>query len=421
MLRQVRTLKDVVDWGLCTGCGACHSHCRKGEIRLVNIPSIGIRPHFDSEACANCTGCLSICPGYHVDASPEPRDQPSWLAGDEAIGVALEIWEGHASDPELRHKGSSGGVLSALALYCLEREKMNGVLHSRAEEGHPLGNTTVVSSTRDELLAGAGSRYAPAAPCEGLKRLEEMEGSYVFIGKPCDAAAVAMLRQQRKDLDRRLGLVLTFFCAGTPSTQGTLDLLKAMDVNPEDVDTLRYRGEGWPGNFRVISNGGSREASLTYSESWSRLTGYRPLRCNLCPDGLGRVADISCGDAWHTFAQNGGPGTSLVIVRTRRGQEIVRRALAAQYVSLRRVGTDAVHQAQPGLLQRRTEVFGRLLGLRLLMIPTPKFRKFSLVRSWFRLPFRRKATTIVGTARRAIVRGWWRARPIQVVRKETAV
>lgn len=410
MFSQIRTLKEVVEWGLCTGCGACHYNCDKGVVELVNVQDLGIRPNFTGEGCADCTRCISICPGIQINGEEMTGPSSSGESSPD-LGVVLEVWEGHASDAETRFRGSSGGVLSALALYCVEREGMTSVVHSGKSEELPWGNVTRVSVNRGEILSNTGSRYAPSSPCEQLADIERSDGPCVFIGKPCDTAAVGMLRAQCADLDRNLGLVLTFFCAGTPSTKGTLDLIEALGADRNRVQSVRYRGEGWPGDFRVLQSGDPAEKSLTYSESWDRLTGYRPLRCNLCPDGLGRVSDISCGDAWHKFGNPGDPGRSLVLVRTKRGQEILRRAIAANYVELTPVGAEAVLAAQPSLLNRRRELFGRLLALKLLGIPTPRFLNFGLARSWFRLSTLRQVLTVTGTLRRAVSKGWWRRRP----------
>lgn len=381
----------------------------------MNIEAVGIRPRFDSELCAGCTKCLSICPGYSVDGDLASRGLPKDADPCLEFGPALEIWEGHATDPEVRHRGSSGGVLSALAVYCLEREDMAFVLHSAMDESRPWLNATVQSRTRGDILARTGSRYAPSSPCDGLARVENSGRPCVFIGKPCDTAAVGMLRQERPLLDQNLGLVLSFFCAGTPSTRGTLDLMRAMSVAPETVTSVRYRGEGWPGKFKVVQENGLQEHSLSYEESWGKLSGYRPLRCHLCPDGLGRVADISCGDAWEQFGKNGDAGRSIVLVRTPRGQEIVRRAMAANYVHLTPAKPGNVLAAQPNLLQKRRDLFGRLAGLRMLLVPVPQFRGFSLLNAWMRLPSSRKARTVLGTIKRAIKRGLWRRRPILVL------
>jgi coenzyme F420 hydrogenase subunit beta len=268
----------------------------------------------------------------------------------------------------------------------------------------PWENKTFRSRTRQDLIARAGSRYAPASPCEGVSEIEKSDKPCVFIGKPCDVAAVSMLRHDRPQLDSNLGLVLTFFCAGTPSTQGTLNLAGSLKILPEQIDSVRYRGEGWPGRFKIVYDDKRREQSLSYSESWGKLTQYRSLRCNLCPDGLGRLADISCGDAWENSTDNGNPGLSFVIVRTERGKRILRGAIIANYVQLQPAAASNVFAAQVNLLHRRTEIFGRLIGLKLFAIPLPRFIGFSLVHSWMRLPFGRKVTTILGTARRVIMR-----------------
>jgi coenzyme F420 hydrogenase subunit beta len=340
--------------------------------------------------------------------------QPSRTAAEHEFGPALEIWEGYAADPEIRFRASSGGLLTALSLYCLEVENMKFVSHIGMDASSPWRNRTVQSRTRKELLSRTGSRYAPASPCDGLNSIEESDGPCVFIGKPCDAAAVSKLRQERPALDRKLGLVLTFFCAGTPSTQGTLDLLKLLDVSPADVDGLHYRGEGWPGRFRAAKKDGGVPSSLSYKESWSRLTSYRPMRCNLCPDGLGRVADIACGDAWEQFEQNGDHGRSIVLVRTERGRRILQGARAAGYVDLQPVTSAAVLAAQENLLQRRREIFGRVLALRMFGIPAPRFVNFSLFHSWIRQPLGIQLRTVLGTIRRVFRRRLWRKQPLQI-------
>jgi coenzyme F420 hydrogenase subunit beta len=296
---------------------------------------------------------------------------------------------------------------------------MGCVFHTAMDDDSPWLNKTVKSHNRKELLGRSGSRYAPSSPCEHLDEIETSNKPCVFIGKPCDTAAVSMLRRERPELNRNLGLVLTFFCAGTPSTEGTLDLATSLGIATGEIDSLRYRGEGWPGDFKIIYDSGKRERRLSYDDSWSKLTHYRSMRCNLCPDGLGRVADISCGDAWENSSDHGNPGMSLVIVRTLRGQRILRGAIAANYVTLQPASANNVFAAQGSLLRRRTEIWGRMLGLKALGIPTPKFNGFSLLQSWLQLPLRRKATTILGTAKRAVARKLYRRQTLMSQSTET--
>jgi coenzyme F420 hydrogenase subunit beta len=313
----------------------------------------------------------------------------------------------------MRHLASSGGALSALALHCVENENMGFVLHTGMDPEKPWLNRTVKSRNRAEILSRTGSRYAPASPCEGLRDIEESDSPSVFIGKPCDVAGADMLRKKRPDLDGKLGLALSFCCAGTPSTRGTLELLASMNLTPDRLRELRYRGEGWPGGFTARQRNASEERFVSYRESWGRLTSYVPLRCRLCPDGFGRLSDISCCDAWHAYKNDGetSPGLSIILVRTERGREILHRAMAGNRLNLRRISAQDVLKAQRNLLEKRSELFGRLAAMRLFLIPAPQYPGFSLLRAWLRMPILRKLRSFAGTVRRIVQRRLWRGLP----------
>jgi coenzyme F420 hydrogenase subunit beta len=377
---------------------------------MIHVEAEGFRPVFDHSECRDCADCLSVCPGAGIDANLKLGALPKTVETDHEFGPTLEIWEGWAADPEVRFRASSGGLLSALSLYCIERAGFSGVIHAGMDTTTPWLNTNYISRSRADVLKRAGSRYAPSAPCAALSEIGNDAGPHVFIGKPCDASAVSVLRERNPRIEEMVGLVLTFFCAGTPSTRGTLQLLEQLKIDREGVRELHYRGSGWPGRFRVVSDTQSAPPTLTYAESWGRLTSHRPLRCNLCPDGLGRVADLACGDAWENYEENGDPGRSLVLVRTARGREILRGAVEAGYVTVERVGPDNVLRAQSNLLQRRRALFGRLLAFRLAGAPVPAYRGFSLLRSWLRIGVRAQARTFAGTLLRVVQRSWFRRR-----------
>ena len=232
------------------------------------------------------------------------------------------------------------------------------------------------------------------------------------MGKPCDAAAVAHARNVRPRLDANLGLVLSFFCAGTPCTGATLDLLHRHNIHEGDISDLSYRGEGWPGMFKVVRRQIKDSFSMTYMESWSRVAGQRPFRCHLCPDGLGQMADITSGDAWNRYdAAEENPGLSHVLVRSKKGAQIIKRAMASGYLTLEKIYPANVIEAQ-GLVQRRREVFGRLLGMWFLGVPFTRFKGFRLLKVWLKNTPYDLIRTVFGTQRRLVQRGMCRPKPI---------
>jgi coenzyme F420 hydrogenase subunit beta len=416
-LKDFDTVKGVVDWRMCLGCGACAYICPERKIELVDVLSHGVRPLVANEKCGRCRDCLKVCPAYENDHRPL-LDGPGLIPDiKSACGPVLEIWEGHASDPQIRLMGSSGGLLTALSLFCLEREGMHGVLHIAGDPAEPIRNRTRLSRTREDLLAATGSRYAPASACDRLGLVEDASGPCVFIGQPSEVTALRKAEGLRPALARNVGLALSFFCAGSPSTQGTQELLRAEGIALDDVEEVRYRGQGWPGWFGVRRRNNPEFSPLqTYAQSWGFLQRFRPFSVNLTPDGSGEDADISCGDPWYRPIGSDEAGFSLVLVRTERGCGLLRRAREAGYVTLAPADVPKALNSQPNLIRKRGSIWGRLLALRLFGLPAPELRGFSLFENWMSLSLMEKAQSTLGTARRIVQRQLYR--PLKILDSE---
>lgn len=375
---------------------------------MQDFEGIGYRPVRTGQPLA-CTeeDLLSVCPGAGTELA---RSIPVEGIGPDIVaanGPTIEVWEGHASDPELRFSGSSGGALSALAAYCLDEGGMNGVLHVGADPDDPFKNRTVLSRTIEELRQNSGSRYAPATVCDGLQRIEDAGGTCAFIGQPSEAAALRKVQSLRPELKGKIGVVMSFFCAGSPPIEGTRELVRSRGIDPRDVSHLRYRGRGWPGNFAVWVKGKTEPVlEMTYAESWAFLQRFRPWSVQIWPDGSGEHADITCGDPWYRKVEPGEAGSSLVVARTETGRQIVRAAIQAGYLTLQPLDPTKLLASQENLTSKKGAVWGRLFAMRLLGIPTPRHEGYSLFAMWKLLPLRAKIASVAGTARRILQRGY---------------
>jgi len=416
-MKFIKNVKDVAEWRLCLGCGACAYACPEGKVQLVDVTHDGIRPRVDAGGCSSCGECLKACPGYETGHGTNREvfgDRIRYVDGFlreqlSAWGPVLEVWEGYAADPDLRFRGSSGGLVSALAIYCIEQEGMFGAVHTGAHAETPWLNRTVVSHTRSDFLERTGSRYSPASPCDGFREMESAPSPCVFIGKPCDVVGLRMTQKFRPELDRNVGLAIGFFCAGTPATQGLLDLMGRYNIDPEQVEEVRFRGIGWPGKFTVRLKGESGPAcEIPYLESWGFLQKYRPYRCHLCPDGTGEFADIACGDPWYRDIPPGEKGHSLVLVRTEKGRKFLQGAIESGYAILEQADPSIILRSQKNLLDKRGAIWGRLLAMRSFGVPVPKLEGFSLLENWKGIPFKEKLRSTLGTARRILQRGYYR-------------
>ncbi|WP_067196939.1 Coenzyme F420 hydrogenase/dehydrogenase, beta subunit C-terminal domain [Microbacterium sp. XT11] len=389
-------IADVVSRDACSGCGLCPR--LDPGVRMQLDDRGYLRPVLDGES-APVDDAVAVfdrsCPGMRITAPEAPADAEH----DALLGPNVGLWQAWATDEDVRKAGSSGGALTALHAWLLETGRAARITGAAAERTAPRRTVPVTITTRDQALAAAGSRYAPVG---ALENPDAFRSDSAVAGKPCEIAA---LRAAAPDVvDGEAPLLLSFFCAGTPSQKATDSLLDELGIAPDrPVDALRYRGNGWPGRFTARS--GDTEVSADYDESWGRVLGpTTQWRCKICPDGVGQAADIVCADSWETdergyptFAE--GDGISALIARTARGRETILAAVDAGVIAVRALNGRHLRDAQPLQTARRRFLFARLLGSRLAGRRPPRYRGFGLIRLTVSRP--REAVRVMrGTFRR---------------------
>ena len=366
----------------------------RGRYRMTNVEAIGFRPVKVNPAVASLD-VGSFCPGIFLTRDQEQDDGHS-AALWEDWGPVLEVWEGFACDADVRHRGSSGGAVTALAQFAANALGMN-VVGTVASKKDPFVNEV---GGADRLSDMPGSRYAPSSPCQALSP-EDESAPTAFIGKPCDVAGLYNLDRLRRPHPDSFSIGI--FCAGVPSVAGNRQLVREQGLDPDQVSGLKYRGEGWPGLWRARThNGQTRE--MTYADSWHYLQRFRQWRCYVCPDHTGEFADISVGDPWYK-ANREGEGKSLIVVRTKKGQTMVRQAMEQGFIEAVRLDDDKLPQSQPGLLETRSSIVGRLFAMRLFRLTQARFTNMGLDRAWRRVGVRTKIRAVGATAKRLVKKG----------------
>ena len=368
--RLDRAIERVVAGGNCSGCGACAQlDAGLGMALDTHGFSRPVRTGPSTAAPGAVRRFDDACPGVVVRAAAAPG-----AARHPTMGPVLEAWEAWATDPEVRFTGSSGGTLTAIAGWLAATGEAQRVVGARADSGEPRRTVSVTITTREEALASAGSRYAPVS---NAAHPDALDPGCAVVGKPCEASAIRALAPDGP-------LLLSFFCAGTPSQHATDALVTELGLAGR-LRSLWYRGHGWPGSFTATTADGAT-AQSSYDDSWGKHLGRQvQWRCRICPDGVGESADVTAADLWTTdergypdFAD--GEGVSALIARTPRGLDVVRRAIAAGVIAATPVDIARLAAIQPLQRQRRTTLAGRLAGIRLAGGRVPAYRGFGLLR-----------------------------------------
>ncbi len=398
---KLKSISDIDREGLCIGCGFCASLVG-GRSSLVERSDGFYHPFVDTDNPEIIKKIFEICPGLHCSffGKMTTKHERIW-------GPIKQAKLGYATDDAIRWYGSSGGGITALISHMLDKGIIDAVIQVGQSRNDPLRTETYVNTKKEEVLHCASSRYCPSSPLIKIYNiLSEPDTKFAFVGRPCDVSALRKYIRLNPYLQSRVVLLISFFCASTPSYRATELLLSKLNIKKEELDNFWYRGRGWPGRATAISKSGKTN-SLSYMESWGDvLSNYAHFRCKICPDGVGFSADISFADAWET--DRNGPvfhekdGRNVILVRTENGMNALRRAVEDKYIITSDFNISELMKMQPSQADKRIIAGARLLALRLCALPYPKVKGYPIYRNLLQANFFTVTVNFLGTVRRRL-------------------
>lgn len=364
----------MVKEGLCTGCGTCLAMCPLSAINMFKDNSKGTYvPQVDWEKCSQCGICLEVCPGHSVDFG----QLNGFIFGnkpvDVSLGYYLDCYTGYATDYDVRYNSASGGLVTALLIFALEEGLIDGALVTRMSKGNPLEPQPFIARTKEEILSASKSKYCPVPANIALEEILEEDGKYAVVGLPCHIHGVRKAEEADSTLKAKIFLHLGIFCIHTPNFLATEFLLWQRGIAKDDVIKIDYRGEGWPGGVSIYLRDGSR-IFIPWFDAWKPLNlAFFPRRCTLCCDGACELADISFGDAWAPEFSNDKNGTSAIISRTPKGEELLQHMVAKEIIKLNSTTAPKLAQTQQDFRSKKAGIKIYMLYEKILRHKVPEY------------------------------------------------
>jgi coenzyme F420 hydrogenase subunit beta len=373
----MKTISDVIRNNMCIGCGLCTIEDSAAGMVFDNDGFLIPKVQHNKDISSFCPG-ISTTPG---------------LEGE--LGLTHKLWGkiascsiGHSLTKDVRYRGSSGGVITQLAISLLNEQKITKVVQIGRSKFNPLLNEEKINSEGETVLECTGSKYSPSSVLTAVRHIKNSnDDKFLLIGRPCDVSAMRSYLSKDKELKDKVYLLVSFFCAGTPSVSATKDILYKFDLTESEVKHFAYRGNGWPGKTTVETDKG--RYTMDYDESWGKILNKKlHIRCKVCADGIGESADIVCADGWDCddkgyplFTE--GDGNSLVLSRTALGDKILKDLKSRQELYLKDIEPDRINYIQPYQLNRKRNVISRSFAFRILnkkVVKQTGYRNFTNLR-----------------------------------------
>lgn len=298
----------------CCGCQACRDICPVQAVHMY-LDSEGFwYPVRDEERCIHCMACKRVCPMEHADEKIRER-----------IYVGVQ-----AKKDSVRFDSSSGGMFSVLADFVLKRQ---GVVYGAGFNHEMLVVHKAVydkNSLRDILKA----KYVQSDMSGIYREVQEhlRMGKWVlFCGTPCQAQAMRLFLGE--DFPRLILADLICYGAASPGIwKAYADYLEHR--NNGKLESFSFRDKRNRDSGRSCSyviNGKEKTEKMNKNLYCKLYFGNYLLRhtCHTCRfSTVERDSDFTLGDFWGIEKKkpewNDGMGTSLVMIHTKKAEEIWR-------------------------------------------------------------------------------------------------
>ena len=355
-MEEIKNLSDIVDNGLCIGCGLCQSIAGENLIS-INMTEKGRLEPKELKPLSNTifNKIKNTCPGVVVEGLPE-KEIIKNSNKDIIWGEYHSIFYAWSTNSKIRYQSSTGGLLNGLSLYLIESKKVKFICHTSSVPDKPMRNYSKFSYTKDDLLnCDSRSRYGPSSPLDKFHKALSLNEPFAFVGKPCDVSAIRQLSKIDDRVDKLCKYLLTIVCGGFAEFTKSQDFIESFDVKEDELSVFRYRGFGNPGKMYIKTKNG-KEHDKEYNSFWGEESTWRvPFRCKICPDAIGESADLAALDTWEGGSPKGeDEGFNAAIVRTQKGLDLIKDAVNAGYIKTGNdVTIDEINDFQPHQVKKK--------------------------------------------------------------------
>jgi len=341
--------KNVLDAGLCTGCGACVGLCPYQVIyhdRTVQLHNCDLE---DGR-------CYAYCPrsGADLSAMRELLFDAADLTPE--IGAVKGYYFSRAVDPELCAIAQHGATVTALLELALGEGLIDSaIISSRDREFEQAG---AIVSDPEALRKNAKSKFTVSPTVAAFNQLvTDDKGKVGIVATPCQALALAKMKLKpgKEDIARinQLKLVVGLYCGWTLSAEKYAKMLLEKNIDSESITGMEYP----PGkNVLEIYTINGVEA-IPFDE----VIACMREACKYCVDSTAEFADVSVGSArfagdWEEMRK-----WNQLIVRTAKGKDLIELAVKRGVLEIRKAPIENLNELKEAAVKKKKEALKNII------------------------------------------------------------
>ena len=314
MISTLELERRVIEQELCVNCGACAGMCPYWH-------SVKGRMTHDFDCSREDGRCVSFCPRMPTDIGALREKFFDTAEVVDEIGPFKGLYMTRSADPAVRWGSQHGGTVTTLLMLALQEGFIDAAVAAKSYGG--LSPEGVLAATEQEILECRSSSFQIPASLAVLNRAlgENRYKKIGVVGTPCKTLAVyKMMAKPVPEKDNNahnIGLVIGLFCGWGLDWDGLNALVSrhaaAGSICRIDIPPSKY-------HCMTVEGGGKTVIDLDEVLPLVRQN------CRYCTDMTAEFADISVGGARSSDGWDADKGWNQVIVRSEKGEELLRLA-----------------------------------------------------------------------------------------------
>lgn len=308
--KGVRNLfSEVIEEGLCTGCGACIGRC-------LYLDQYGGRIVRLDKCTVDSGQCYKYCPRTYTDMNALSEGILGVPFDKGEIGHFRDVYLIRSTAKALIEAGQDGGTVTTLLSVGLQEGVIDAVVCTKMDENKiPHG---FVAKDVEDLISCAGSSYEPSYALSAYRRVPKGNTDNLgIVGVGCQIESLGKMMADPPDDSvnpENIKLVIGLFCGWSLSRK---TLHPYLEKNFDLKKSVKFDIPHSPNyTFDIIYNDKERD-----SVSLDEIKPHINPACRYCWDMTAEFADISVGSAGSAF-----PGWNTIIIRTERGARLIELA-----------------------------------------------------------------------------------------------
>ena len=370
-------VSEVASKNRCIGCGICTAICPQSVLQMQLAPSSSYEVRQIPGCDERCDLCLKVCLFYQKDGFEDALNRKIYAdlpnqSGDFA--KFLNTYEFYKKDEEQRLSSASGGAGNFIFNALFENGLIDYAICAQSVDSASLcalqsttmvqyaaepQNTSAAQNFKERwdasqnleqspdaalfkfaVIKSAGelertkkSAYYPLSLDEALKFIAAHDGAYAISALPCFAKALRLICEKNRRIKSRVKFIIGLVCGQSKSANFARKLANnafGEEVSLASAD-FRHKIAGASAmsfgfKFRDVRGREAVDDRSSSAELYWSSRAFTPLACNCCVDVFAKCADAVLMDAWLSPQVEDFRGSSLVITRNERIDELFKNS-----------------------------------------------------------------------------------------------